>query len=87
MKKVVFIDLWNTVSHGFIMFFQGNQKWRVLTKNKISNPIFVDEETIPMVQDEDYDNYGTPNESRVDETSFTEPGTIAPTIKAKSTTR
>ena len=36
----------------------------------MDNPRFVDEETIPLV-DEDYDNYGTPNTSRVDETSFT----------------
>ena len=39
----------------------------------MSNPRFVDEETIPLVQDEDYDNYNKPNTSRVDETSFTEP--------------
>ena len=38
----------------------------------MDNPRFVDEETIPLVQDEDCDNYGTPNTSRVDETSFTE---------------
>ena len=37
------------------------------------NPRFVDEETIPLVQDEDYDDYNTPNTSRVDESSFTEP--------------
>ena len=46
----------------------------MVTKNKMDNPIFVDEETIPMVhQDEDYDDYNTPNTSRIDETSFTEP--------------
>ena len=44
----------------------------LVTKNKMNNPRFIDEETIPLV-DEDYDNYGTPNTSRVDETSFTEP--------------
>ena len=38
----------------------------------MNNPRFIDEETIPLV-DEDYDNYGTPNASRVDETPFTEP--------------
>ena len=38
----------------------------------MDNLRFVDEETIPLVQDEDYDNYGTPNTSRVDETLFTE---------------
>ena len=36
--------------------------------------MFVDEETILMVhQDDDYDDYNTPNTSRIDETSFTEP--------------
>ena len=39
----------------------------------MNNPRFVDEETIPLVQDEDYDVYSTPNTSRVDETSLTEP--------------
>ena len=43
-------------------------------KIKMDNPIFVDEETIPMIhRDEDYDDYNTPNTSRIDETSFTEP--------------
>ena len=40
----------------------------------MDNPKFVDEETIPLV-DEDYENYSTPNSSRVDETSFMEPAT------------
>ena len=36
--------------------------------------MFVDEDTIPMVhQDEDYDDYKTPDTSRVDETSFIKP--------------
>ena len=39
---------------------------------------FVNEETIPLV-DEDYDNYGTPNTSRVDKESFTEPATTEET--------
>ena len=39
----------------------------------MDNPRFIDEETIPLVQDEDYDDYNTLNTSRVDETSFTEP--------------
>ena len=40
----------------------------------MDNTIFFDEETIPLVhQDEDYDYYITPNTSRVHETSFTEP--------------
>ena len=45
----------------------------------MDNPRFIDEETIPLVQDEDYDNYGTPNTTRVDETSFTEPDTTEAT--------
>ena len=32
----------------------------------MDNPSFVDEETIPLV-DEDYDNYGTPNTRRVED--------------------
>ena len=36
----------------------------------MDNPRFVNEEEIPLVQDEDYGNYRTPNTSRVDETSF-----------------
>ena len=39
----------------------------------MDNPRFIDDETIPLVQDEDYDDYITPNTSRVDETSFMEP--------------
>ena len=29
----------------------------------MDNPRFVDEETIPLFQDEDYDNYGTPKQA------------------------
>ena len=38
----------------------------------MDNPRFVDDENIPLVQDEDvdYDDYNTPNTGRVDETSF-----------------
>ena len=80
-KKVVFIDLCNTVSHAFIFtFVQYNQKWKVVTKNKMDNPRFIDEETIPMVQDEDYDDYDTPNTIRVDETLFTEPDATEATL-------
>ena len=49
------------------------------TKNKLNNPRFVDEETIPLVQGEDYDDYNTPNTSKVDGTSFTEPDTTEAT--------
>ena len=40
----------------------------------MDNPTFVDEEDIPMIhQDDDYDDYNTPDTSRIDETSFTVP--------------
>ena len=40
----------------------------------MDNRVFIDEEDIPMVhQDDDYDDYRTPDTSRVDETSFTLP--------------
>ena len=45
----------------------------------MDNPRFVNEEEILLVQDEDYDNYCTPDTSRVDETSFTEPDTTEAT--------
>ena len=41
------------------------------TKNKTDNPRFVDEETIPLVQDEYYDDYNTLNTGRVEESSLT----------------
>ena len=47
--------------------------------------MFVDEETTPMVQDEDFDNYGTPNTSRIDETSFTGPDTTEATSTLRLT--
>ena len=37
----------------------------------MDNSILVDEEKMPLIQDENYDNYGTTNTGRVDETSFT----------------
>ena len=40
----------------------------------MKNPVFIDEETIPVVPEEDYDDYKTPCTSRKDETSFTVPG-------------
>ena len=51
----------------------------------MDNPRFVDDEKIPLVHDEDieYDDYNTPNTSRVDETSFTIPG---PTDKETTST-
>ena len=48
--------------------------------------MFVDAETIPMVhQNEDYDDYNTPNTRRVDETSFTEPATTEATSTLRLT--
>ena len=51
----------------------------MVAKNEIDNPRFVDEETIPLVQEEDYDDYNTPDTSRIDETSITEPDTTEAT--------
>ena len=49
----------------------------------MDNPRFIDEEDIPLVQDEDYDDYNTPNASWVDETSFKEPDTTEATSTLK----
>ena len=55
------------------MFLQNNQKYHLVIKNKMDNRTFVDEETTGMVhQDEDYDEYNTPNTNRVDQTPFME---------------
>ena len=51
----------------------------------MDNPRFVDEETISLVQDEDYDDYNTPNTSRIDETSFMEPTTTRATSTLRLT--
>ena len=43
----------------------------------MDNPVFVNEEDIPMIhqdkENDDYDNYNTLNSSKIDETSFMEP--------------
>ena len=45
----------------------------------MDNPVFADDENISIVHhDEDYDDYGTPDTSRV-ETSFIEHSTTEPT--------
>ena len=46
----------------------------------MDNRRFVDEETIPRLRDKDYDDYNTPNTSKVDETSFAEPDTTEATL-------
>ena len=51
----------------------------------MNNLRFVDEETIPFVQNEDYDDYNTPNTSRIDETSFMEPTTTEATSTLRLT--
>ena len=60
----------------FLRLLKTTRKWKLDTKNKMDNPRFVDEETIPVVaQNEDYDDYNTPDTGRVNETSFTDPDT------------
>ena len=45
-----------------------------LESDQMDNPTFVDEEDVSMIhQDDDYDDYNTPDTSRIDETSFTVP--------------
>ena len=46
----------------------------------MDNPAFVKEEDNPMVhEDDDYDDYNTPNTSKMDETSFIVPATTEAT--------
>ena len=58
-KEAVLTDPWNTVSHAFIFYVCSVQPEMESGhyKIKMDNPIFADEETIPMIhQDEDYDD-------------------------------
>ena len=55
------------------MVVQDNQKKKVDTKNKMDDPRFVDDETITLVQGEDFDEYNTQDTCRVYETSSTDP--------------
>ena len=61
------------------IFVEDNQKWKVITKNKMDNSRFVDEESIPLVQGKNYDDYSTLKTSKVDETSLKEPDTTEAT--------
>ena len=54
----------------------------MVTKYKMDNPRFADEETIPLVQDEDYDNYGS--EYKQDRQDFS--GNMDATLTSKSKT-
>ena len=50
----------------------------------MGNPTFGDEEDTPMIhEDDDYDDYNTPNATRVGKTSYMEPATT----ETKSTLR
>ena len=53
------------------------------TKNKMDDPRFIDEETIPLVQDEDYDGYKTSDIRRIDEASFIETDTTEATLTSR----
>ena len=47
----------------------------------MDNLEFIDEEIIPLVhQDEDYNEYNTPNTSRIEKTSFIEPDATEATL-------
>ena len=69
-----------------LRLFKTNQGQKVVSSNKMYNPRFVDEEDIPMVhKDDDYDDYNTPDASRMDQTSFTLPDTTETTSTLRQT--
>ena len=69
-----------------LCLFKTNQGQKVVSSNKMYNPRFVDEEDIPVVhKDDDYDDYNTPNASRIDQTSFTLPDTTETTSTLRQT--
>ena len=51
----------------------------------MDNPRFVDEKEIPLVHQDHYDDYNTPNTSRVDDTSFMELATTEATSTLRLT--
>ena len=56
----------------------------VTTKiNLITLDLLIDEETISLAPEEDYDDYKTRDTSRADETSFTEPDATEATSTLK----
>ena len=85
----MFTDPWNTVSHAFLCLFNTTRDRRRSLENKIGNPTFVDEETIGMLhQDKDYyDDYKTPDTSRVEETTVPDATEVTSNIKAKTKVR
>ena len=48
----------------------------------MDNPRFVDDENIPLIDEDDYSRYDTPDTSRIEETSFTQE-TEQPVIKLR----
>ena len=55
----------------------------MVVKNKMENIRF-DEDDISLInQDEDYDDYRTPETSRVDETSFTNTTEVTSTLRLR----
>ena len=53
-------------------------------ENKMDNPRFIDEEDVPLVhEDEDYDEYDTPNTWRIDDASFTVLDTTEATLNLR----
>ena len=62
-----------------------------IKQNKMNNPGIIDENNIPLPHpdpDDDYDDYKTPNTSRMDKTSFMEHDTTeATSTLTKSKTR
>ena len=68
---MVFIGPWNIVSHAFLCLFQDQAEME---------NIGFDEEDIPLInQDKEYDDYWTPETSRVDQTSFTDTAEVTST--------
>ena len=63
----------------FLCLLKTTRKWKVDIKKKMDNPRFVDDETIPPVQDEDYVDSNAQDTGRIDVRSFTEPDIIEAT--------
>ena len=64
--------VWDFLIYPVILFSFDSREFYITTKNKMDNLTFIDEEEIPLIQ-QDEDDYRTSDTSRINEASFMVP--------------
>ena len=64
--------VWGFLIYPVILFSFDSREFYITTKNKMDNLTFIDEEEIPLIQ-QDEDDYRTSDTSRINEASFMVP--------------